>query len=360
MTLLNRKMPRCIQLPFRRPCFAVIEGQCCAASPLLFQQRRITQSTFLAAKPSFEIFASLIRSPLWNAEGGNLHESLSRKQQIRYKHGARKGLHLQNLDEMAHRNEHAAAEERRQKKKEKTAARKGGGKKSDAIADEFESFDVEKNKIAKAEDDEWEDENEEEEDVHDETVLPDPRDVKEKMMKHVDSFKEYLKSIRGGQPTVELFDDVLVRDAYGRGTGDVSLKAVAQIVLSSPTLANATCFDPNTAKAVAAAIRDQLDLNPIAEEGTGTIKIPIPRVSLEVRQQHVNNIHKRAEQFRIRIRNNRRSALEVVKKGVSGKLEGVSKDDAFRVQQEMEAMTDVVIKELNKVLEKKEQDILSL
>jgi ribosome recycling factor len=309
----------------------------------------------------------LIRSKIQNGQWNqnDFVPSMCFEQQIRCKHGARKGLHLQNLDEMAHRNEHAAAEERRQKKKEKTAARKGGKKavaQSDEAEDEFENFEVEKkNKTLPVDgEDDWDEQEEGEEDVHDETVLPDPRETKEKMMKHVDSFRGYLKTIRGGQPTVEMFDDILVRDAYGRGTGDVSLKAVAQIVFSAPTLASATCFDPSTAKAVATAIRDQLDLNPIEEEGTGAIKIPIPRVSMEVRQQLVGNIHKRAEQFRIRIRNHRRSALEVVKKGVAGKLEGISKDDAFRVQQEIEALTDVVIKELNKVLEKKEQDILSV
>jgi ribosome recycling factor len=153
---------------------------------------------------------------------------------------------------------------------------------------------------------------------------------------------------------------VIVHDAYGRNTGTVSIKAVAQIVMTSHTMATATCFDPTTSKAVVVAIRDTLDLNPQAEEGTGTIQIPIPRISMEVRQQMVSTVQKRAEQFRVRIRNHRRSVLDTVKQGVAGKLEGVSKDDAFRVQQDIETMTDVVVKELNKLCEKKENDIMSV
>jgi ribosome recycling factor len=290
--------------------------------------------------------------------------SRNRRQQIRCKHGARIGLHLQNLDAMAHRSEQELAEERRQKKKEKTAARKGGKKVAGLPQEgvnEFDSFDLDKKKLLKdsGDDDDWE-EPEEEDDEHDENILPDLNAVKGKMMKHVDTFKGYLKTIRGGQQSAEMFDDTMVRDAYGHGSGDVSLKAVAQIVMTSPTLAIATCFDPATAKAVSKAIRDTLELNPQIEEGTGAIKIPIPRISMEVRQQSVVNIQKRAENFRVRIRNNRRAALDIVKKGVAGKLDGVSKDDAFRVQQEIESMTDVVIKELNKVLEKKENDIMSV
>lgn len=287
-------------------------------------------------------------------------------------HGAKKGLHLQNLAEMANQKEHEAAVARRQKKKEKTAVRKGkkggGGVvlQQDDEADEFDDYESRSinNIQKKSNDDDWdelEDDTEGADELHDTTVLPNPNEVKIKMMKHVDNFRNYLKSIRGGgQPSVEMFDDVMVRDAYGIGTGDVSVKALAQIVMTSPTLATATCFDPATSKAVVLAIRDTLELNPQAEEGTGNIKIPIPRISMEVRQQIVSTIHKRAENYRVRIRNHRRAVLDIVKQGVAGKLDGVSKDDAFRTQQEIEMMTDTVIKELNKISEKKEADIMSV
>jgi ribosome recycling factor len=282
-------------------------------------------------------------------------------------HGAKKGLHLQHLAEMANQKEHDAAVARREKKKEKTAARKGGKKGGGAVIqqqDVDDEFEKDKNKLqSKNDDDNWHEleDDEDEEETHDTTVLPNPNEVKTKMMKHVDNFRNYLKSIRGGgPPSVEMFDDVMVRDAYGIGTGDVSVKALAQIVMTTPTLATATCFDPATSKAVVIAIRDTLELNPQAEEGTGTIKIPIPRISMEVRQQMISTIHKRAENYRVRIRNHRRTVLDIVKQGVAGKLDGVSKDDAFRIQQEIETMTDIVIKELNKLSEKKESEILSV
>ena len=287
-------------------------------------------------------------------------------------HGARKGLHLQNLAEMANQKEHDAAVARREKKKEKTAIRKGG-KKGGVTAvtedgnDEFDDIEEKSKNKTLMDDDDWDDlENDDDDDDDEEfdnvVVLPNPNEAKTKMMTHVENFRNYLKSIRGGGvPNVEMFDDVMVRDAYGVATGDVSVKALAQIVMVSPTLANATCFDPATTKAVVVAIRDTLELNPQAEEGgTGVIKIPIPRISMEVRQQLIQTIHKRAENYRVRVRNHRRKVLDVVKRGVAGRLEGVSKDDAFRLQQEIEVITDTVIKELNKLLERKESEILSI
>jgi ribosome recycling factor len=264
-------------------------------------------------------------------------------QQRRYKNAAKKGLHLQTLNEMAHSGERAAAEERRQKRKDKTAERKG--KKSSVETNDDD-------------DEEDEDRMEEDEDI-DDNVLPELSAVKRKMQRHIESFKEYLKTVRGGEATAELFDGITVTDAYGRDTGSAPLKAVAQVVMSSPKLAIATCFDPATAKAVAKAILEQLELHPQVEEG-GTISIALPRVSLESRQQTAAAVQHRAENYRQRIRKNRREALDIVKQGVAGKLEGVSKDEAFRVQQEIEAMTDVVIKELNQVADNKHKNIMSV
>jgi ribosome recycling factor len=274
-------------------------------------------------------------------------------QQRRNKNSAKKGLHLQTLNEMAHSGERAAAEERRQKRKDKTAERKGK-KSSVGTADRAAPSKTNDDD----DDDEDDDRVEEEEDI-DDNVLPEPSAVKRKMQRHIESFKEYLKTVRGGEATAELFDGVTVTDAYGRDTGSAPLKAVAQVVIASPTLAIATCFDPATAKAASKAILDQLELHPQIEEG-GTISIALPRVSLESRQQTAAAVQQRAENYRQRIRKNRREALDIVKQGVAGKLEGVSKDEAFRVQQEIEAMADVVIKELNQVADNKHKDILSV
>jgi ribosome recycling factor len=274
---------------------------------------------------------------------------------IRCKHAAKTGNHLETLNDMAHDKSREEAQERRTKKKDKKATKKNKGKKDDdthaaAVSDEQEhDDDDDKDDMDDAHDDD--DFNDEE----DEELLPNPVRVKQRMQKIVERFEESLKAIRGSEPTPELFDDVLV-DAYG---SMAPLKSVAQVVIVTATQATATCFDPATAKAVSTAIRDALSLNPSIEEG-GVVKIPLPRVSMETRQKTAAALGKKTESFRQRIRKVRRKALDVVKQGVAGKLEGVSKDDAFRVQKEVETLTDQVIQSLNDSAEKKHESIMSV
>ena len=275
---------------------------------------------------------------------------------VRLKHAAKMGQHLERLDDMAHETSRQEAQERRQKKKEKKAAKKN--KKGGAAAEpEASASQAKFNLEASHGDDDFDHHHEDEEDEedHPQDVLPDPKAVKERMTKLVKRFTESLKGIRGAEPTPELFDDVMVQ-AYGSTT---PLQSVAQVVVGSPTLATATCFDPAVAKDVAAALQEKMGLNPSVEEG-GVVRIPIPRVSLESRQKTAHVLGKRTESYRQKIRNVRRKSMDVVKLGVAGKLEGISKDDAFRVQKEIESVTEDAIAKLNRLSEDKHNSIMAV
>jgi ribosome recycling factor len=113
------------------------------------------------------------------------------------------------------------------------------------------------------------------------------------------------------------------------------------------------------AKNVGVAIRDKLELNPSVEEG-GVVRIPLPRVSLEVRQQTAKALTKHTEKYRQRVRTIRRNVLKVVKQGEAGKLEGISKDDAFRAQKEIEDVTEKIMVKLNEAAEQKHKAIMAL
>jgi ribosome recycling factor len=268
---------------------------------------------------------------------------------IRCKHNAAKtGNHIETLNELAHDKSREEAQERRAKKKDKKATKKNKSSTTAAAVPDEQQHDDDDDNDDMDDDDDHDDEEEGE-------LLPNIVRVKERMQKIVVKFEESLKAIRGSEPTPELFDDVLV-DAYG---SMAPLKSVAQVVIVTATQATATCFDPATAKAVSTALRDKLALNPSIEEG-GVVKIPLPRVSMETRQKTAAALGKKTETFRQRIRKVRRKALDVVKQGVAGKLEGVSKDDAFRVQKELEVLTDQVIQSLNDSAEKKHESIMSV
>jgi ribosome recycling factor len=237
-------------------------------------------------------------------------------------------------------------------KKNKKKDKHGGGK-VESKSSKNESSKDDTNNVA----DDDEDDHDDTEEVHDETKLPDPKVIKEQMMKHVTAYENYLKSVRNGVPGPEFFDNILV-NAYDDPA--TPILSVAQIVLVSTTKATATCFDPALTNNVVIAIRDKLQLNPIANDVDGIIDIPIPRISMEERVEITTTLKKRTESYRNRIRKVRRKALDIVKNGVAGKIEHVSKDDAYRVQKEIESLSDSIILKINALADKKQNDIMTV
>uniref|UniRef100_A0A7S2WDC2 Ribosome recycling factor domain-containing protein n=1 Tax=Eucampia antarctica TaxID=49252 RepID=A0A7S2WDC2_9STRA len=250
----------------------------------------------------------------------------------------RMGHHLQNLEEMSHD----------QERKRAKAKKSGGNNNNQSMMDD------------KEEEVDMEEEEEMEEDYsldHGEDELPDTDRVEQHMMRVVESLQASLRSIRGAEPTPDLFDVIPVQ-AYGTST---SLNSVAQVVIVSPTLATITCFDPSNATAVRDAVRDNMpgmNLNPYVEDGQVTV--PIPKASAETRQQLANQLSKLAETSRQRIRKVRRDAQHIIKKAKDGKMEGISKDDAFRVAKTIDTSTENTIALLNSAIDKKKESVLTL
>jgi ribosome recycling factor len=269
------------------------------------------------------------------------------------KKGAKMGQYIASLNEHAHQKIHDEAVEKRKKKKENSKSAR-----IQRSHDHKDDADTEASTSDKSSED-WDQEDhpdDHHEEDNEQSLLPDIIVTKERMNKIILAFGEHLKSFRGADPGIGLFDDVMV-DAYGSKT---PLQAVAQITISSATLANASCYDPALAKDVAKAIREQMEnLNPSVEEN-GVVRIPLPRVSMETRQEMAALLGKRTESFRQRVRSVRRKVMDKVKKGVAGKLEGVSKDDAFRLQQDIESLTQESVAKLNEAAKQKHDEILKV
>lgn len=254
--------------------------------------------------------------------------------------GAKMGHHLETLDALAHRETHEEAKERRKAKKLHENKRLAHESVEEDIPDEVQF----------AEGDDHFDHGDDEA-----PVLPDPKEVKKRMLKVVDRLTESFKAIRGSEPTPDIFDPIMVQ-AYGEKT---PLSAVAQVVMTSPTMATITCFDPQVASDVSNAIQIAMELHPQMEED-GVLKVQMPRPTAETRQNTVKQLGKQAESGRQRIRGIRRAALEVVKKGEKGNLKGISKDDAFRAAKEINTVADEVVKLLNDSVEKKQESIMAV
>ncbi|KAL7465009.1 hypothetical protein ACHAXS_005340 [Conticribra weissflogii] len=263
------------------------------------------------------------------------------------KGGSRMGHHVQNLQDMAHEESREEARNRREEKRKKSKKARVAALKentSDDSDDDFAGEDEDENLGPN-------------EDELGNPLLPDASAVKSKMLMVVASLERSFSSIRGGEATAELFDNVKV-SAYGE---IVPLSSLGQVVIEDPQRATISCYDPSVVNDVRDAIRDMpgMNLNPYAEEGgSGVVIIPIPRVSEETRKEIVKELGRQAENGRQRVRKIRRDAMDVVKKGKDGKLEGISKDDAFRTGKDVDAVTEEVLAVLNEIVDKKQKSVM--
>lgn len=141
----------------------------------------------------------------------------------------------------------------------------------------------------------------------------------------------------------------------------VPLSTVGQVVIEDPQRATISCYDPSVASDVRDAVRDMpgMNLSPYIEEGgSGVIIVPIPRVNEETRREIVKELGRQAENGRQRVRKIRRGAMDRIKKGKDGKMEGVSKDDAFRVGKDIDSVTEEVLSVLNEIVARKQKSVM--
>ena len=272
--------------------------------------------------------------------------------------GSQMGHHLQNLDEMAHSQSQEEAKHRREEKKKKSkkarlASHREGNNSSTERRDTDESS--EDGIDGSSEDDSNIGSNVDE---LGKPLLPESKTIRSKMLLVVANLERSFASIRGGEATPELFDGIRV-SVYGE---TVPLSSVGQVVIEDPQRATISCYDPSVASDVRDAVRDMpgMNLSPYIEEGgSGVIIVPIPRVNEETRKEIVKELGRQAENGRQRVRKIRRSAMDIIKKGKDGKLEGISKDDAFRVGKEVDALTEEVLSVLNEIVDRKQKSVMN-
>ena len=174
--------------------------------------------------------------------------------------------------------------------------------------------------------------------------------AKELMRKAVESTKHELSGIRSGKATPQLMDVVRV-EAYG---AHVPLTQVAMVSAPEPRLITVQPFDKANTQAIEKAIRESdLGLNPMTQGNL--IRVPLPALTEERRKELVKVIHKLAEEGRVAVRHARGDAMNKVKK-----LSGLPKDDVARAEKEIQKFTDEHIKQIDALIQHKEQELLAV
>ncbi len=178
-------------------------------------------------------------------------------------------------------------------------------------------------------------------------------DAQTRMKKAVDHTLHEFSTIHTGKATPAMVEGVMV-EAYG---SQMRLKECAAISTPDSRLIQITPWDVSIVKAVAKGIIDaNLGFNPIIDGKS--IRVPLPDMSRERRQEFVKTAHKLAEEGRVAVRNTRRDAMEAAKKM---KKEGtLSEDDEKRLEKDVQTSTDKSIAEINSHLATKEKDLLTV
>ncbi|HIJ73152.1 MAG TPA: ribosome recycling factor [Candidatus Hydrogenedentes bacterium] len=178
-------------------------------------------------------------------------------------------------------------------------------------------------------------------------------EAKSKMQKSLDSFKQELSSIRTGRASVGLLDAVEV-EAYG---GKMKLNQLGNVTAPEPRLLMVTPWDKTQIAAIEKAIlASPIDLTP-SNDGK-VIRIPIPQLTEERRKELVKMVARLAEEARVAVRNIRRHLIDEEKK--AQKSGEIPEDDAHKLTNEIQKVTDEFTAKIDAALNAKEEEIMEV
>ena len=179
---------------------------------------------------------------------------------------------------------------------------------------------------------------------------PDLDDLERRMSGAVDVLRKELGGLRTGRASVRLLEPIVVR-AYD---ADMPLNQLATINVPEPRMLSVQVWDRSQVAVVEKAIRAaDLGLNPIVDGQS--LRIPIPELNEERRRELARVAGKYAEQAKVAVRNVRRDGMEQLRKMErSGDL---SEDESRLWSQEIQEMTDAVVKKMTGMFEAKESEI---
>ena len=175
----------------------------------------------------------------------------------------------------------------------------------------------------------------------------------EKMLKTIEHLKNDLNGIRAGRANPHLLDKVRV-DYYGTPT---PLQSVANISVPEARIIQIAPWEKKMIKEISRAINaSDIGINP-TNDGQ-TIRLVFPELTGERRKQLGKDVKKYGEDAKVAVRNIRRDGVDAFKK--LKKSEDVSEDVVNELQAEITKLTDKYGKEIDKIIEDKTKEILTV
>ena len=181
----------------------------------------------------------------------------------------------------------------------------------------------------------------------------DLKDLERRMTGAMTVLKREFGGLRTGRASASLVEPVMV-NAYG---SQMPLSQLATVSVPESRMISVQVWDKDQVSAVEKAIRESdLGLNPQTEGQV--LRLPIPELNEERRQEIAKVAHKYAEQTRVAVRNVRRDGMEQLKR--QEKDGEIGKDEHHTLAGQVQELTDRIVKEIDGALESKEAEIMQV
>jgi len=177
-------------------------------------------------------------------------------------------------------------------------------------------------------------------------------DYKKKMQGAIDNLISNFSGIRSGRASTSLVDSLIV-DAYGQ---NMKIKDLASVNVPEARTIKINVWDVSLISAVEKSIiNSSLSLSPLTEGQI--IRINLPELTAERRQELAKNVKRLAEESKISIRNIRQEGMNSVKKLTS---DNVPEDEIKTLQDDLQKLTDAYIEKISEKCKDKENEILQI
>lgn len=179
------------------------------------------------------------------------------------------------------------------------------------------------------------------------------KDAQQRMGKSVDSLNGELSKLRTGRAHPSVLEHLMV-EYYG---SNVPLTQVANIAVADARMLTVTPWEKSMVKVVEKAIMtSDLGLNPVT--AGDVIRVPLPPLTEERRKDMTRLVRQEGEGARVAIRNIRRDVLGDIKTLLKEK--DITEDEERRAHDDIQKLTDKFIAEADKLLAKKEEDLMEI
>ncbi len=185
------------------------------------------------------------------------------------------------------------------------------------------------------------------------TIETASKDATHKMEQAVAHLKDDLAGIRTGRAAPAVINRVTV-EYYGT---PVPLNQLAGVSVPEPRLLLIQPFDKSAISSIERAIM-QSDLGITPSNDGSVIRLAFPPLTEERRKELVKQVHHRAEEARVAVRNVRRHAKEEMEKLEHGGA--ISQDDLIRAEKELQKLTDRFVTEVDEIQGHKEQELMEV